>query len=67
MFWAVVKISLLSILKSSETINREEKVLCESSIIMIVTIVSFLSILTVLSANQRANNSSFADLSEIIN
>ena len=66
MFWAVVKISILSIVKSSETIKREEKVLCESRFVMTVMIVSFWSVSTIWSANQRANNFNFADSKKII-
>ena len=47
MFWAVVKISLLSILKSSTTIKREEKVLDETDFVMNGTFVSFLSVKTI--------------------
>ena len=44
MFWAVLKISLLSILKLSATMKRDQKVLVETSIAMNESFVSFSSV-----------------------
>ena len=66
MFWAVVEISILSILNSSATIKREEKVLVETCIVMIGTFVPVFSVETIYSATQRAKDSIFADSNKII-
>jgi hypothetical protein len=66
MFWAVVKISMLSFLKSSETIKREEKVLDEAIVAITGTFVSFFSVETIYSATQRAKDSIFADSNKTI-
>ena len=47
MFWAVVKISILSILNSSATKKREEKVSFETNISMTWALVSFFSVKTI--------------------
>ena len=47
MFRAVVKIGVFSILKSSATIKREEKVLAETNIVMTGMIMSFFSAKTI--------------------
>ena len=47
MFREVFKLSILSILKSSATVKREEKVLVETNIIMTGTFISFFSAKTI--------------------
>ena len=47
MFRAVVEITILSILKSSATIEREEKLLIATSFVIIGSIVSFYSVKTI--------------------
>ena len=44
MFRAVLLIGVFSTLKTSETIEREEKVLVETNIVMIGTYASFFSV-----------------------